>query len=225
MFDLTKLNANLMKMTAIIILLVIFVSISLNFLEIQYKNIFQTALSSVFIIFTSFCLLNLAEVLQKEVIKKIGIITLILALLGVFAYVLAGFYFTSLMLVPRFILAASEILLFINLFLTGKHTGIVGFDLAAGLFILGIFIDFIVLVAYFILIMLFLRIDKKLEKINKVDKTLNITQSNCPVCGKRLGFSYLECSSCKRHFCYEHAKHEGSEVYCFECLGRMRRKL
>lgn len=209
-------------MTAIIIVLVIFASIPLNFLEFQYKNIFQTILSSVFILFTSFCLMNFAEVLQKNVIKKIGFITLILMLLGISAYIFADFYFTSLIIIPRLIIIVSEILLFINLFLTGKYTEIVGFDLAAGLFILGMFIDFIVLVAYFILILLLFRIDKKLKKINKVDKTLNITQNNCPVCGKKLGFSYLECSVCKKHFCYEHAKHEGNEIYCFECLRKRR---
>ncbi len=222
MLDLTKLNAKLMKLTSIFVVVIFSISLISIFVDIQYKNILQTILSSIFTFLITLCLMNLGEVVQKNIIKKIGIITLILILLGVFLYLFIYFFNSSLIFIPRIILAIPQLLLLANLFLTGKHTGIVGFDLSAGFFILGIFIDFIALAAYFILIRLLIRIDKKLEKLNKIEKRLSISQNNCPACGKKLGYSYLECSSCKRHFCYEHAKREGNEVYCFECLRKLR---
>lgn len=226
MFDLTKLNISLMKLTSIFVVVILFISLTSIFIGIdaQYKNILQTALSSLFVFLTTLCLMNLADVVQKSIIKKIGFVTLILTLLGVSIYFFIYFFFNSLIVLPRIVLAIPQFLLLANLFLIGKHTKITGFDLVAGFFILGIFIaDIVALAAYFILIMLLFRINEKLEKINKVDRTLGITQNTCPVCGKKLGFSYLECSSCKRHFCYEHARHEGGNVYCFDCLRKTRR--
>lgn len=232
MFDLSRLNTNLMKFSAIAITLLVSILFILDFLiisllergeTIQYVSIIQTVLLSSSVFLASLCLMNLAEVMQKNIIKKIGLATLILTLIGVLLYFIIYFYFNSLIIISRLIFAISEILLLINLFLVGKYTKITAFDLVALFFILGLFIDLATLTSYFILVILLFRINKKMEKINKVDKTLGITQNVCPACGKKLGFSYLECSSCKRHFCYEHARHEGNNIYCFDCSRRMRR--
>lgn len=229
MFDLTRLNTRLMKTSAIIIALLISASIVLNILNIflllesgaiQYSDIIQRILLSSSIILASLCLMNLAEVVQKNIIKKIGLAAILLASVGVLLYFAIYFYNNALIIIPTLVLSASEILLLANLFLIGKYSRITAFDLVALFFILGLLIGLATLTAYLILVIVLFRIDKKFEKTNKVEKTLGIMQNTCPVCGKKLGFSYLECSSCKRHFCYEHARHQGNEVYCFECLGK-----